>query len=88
MATINYQVVWAKVRGYPWWPGVVIYKQIETTNSNKYQEASGDHLITLNFIGENTQYLLFSANLNSKFIKDFEKHYNRYSKTNNKVLST
>ena len=22
------QVVWGKVRGFPWWPGIVINKQI------------------------------------------------------------
>ena len=52
---MNIQVVWAKVRGYPWWPGIVIQIQIEIGSSEGYEKFSGGPLITLNFIGENTQ---------------------------------
>ena len=45
-------------------------------------------MITLNFIGENTQYSLFSANLSSGFIKDFRKYWDKYSKTRSKVKAT
>jgi PWWP domain. len=48
-------VVWAKIRGYPWWPGVVIPKQIEITNSAYYSELPQNSLHTVKFIGENTQ---------------------------------
>ena len=48
-------VVWAKLRGYPWWPGVVIPNQIEINNSNFYRELPSDSLHTVKFIGENTQ---------------------------------
>ncbi len=29
LAFDKYELVWAKIRGYPWWPGIVI------TNINK-----------------------------------------------------
>lgn len=38
------EIVWAKVRGYPWWPGIIV-------SINKDIK----ELYTINFIGDNTQ---------------------------------
>jgi|LakMenEpi03Aug12_release.lakeMendotaPanAssembly.Ray.scaffolds.fasta_scaffold2631294_1 hypothetical protein len=50
------QVVWAKVRGYAWWPGVVRVMQVSEI---KQEEDSGEGVqsakITVHFIGENSQ---------------------------------
>lgn len=50
------QVVWAKVRGYAWWPGVVRVTQVSEV---KQEEDSDEEVqsakVTVHFIGENTQ---------------------------------
>ena len=38
------QLVWAKVKGFPWWPGTIV----EISKERK-------DLYTINFIGDNTQ---------------------------------
>ena len=38
------EIVWAKVKGYPWWPGII------AELSNKKND-----LFTINFIGHNSQ---------------------------------
>ena len=55
MATNSFQVVWAKVRGYPWWPGIIKNNPQEYQNLQSQVLMSNDSLTTLNFIGENTQ---------------------------------
>ena len=55
MENPKFIVVWAKIRGYPWWPGVVIPIQIEITNTSLYKELPPDTLYTVKFIGENSQ---------------------------------
>lgn len=47
------QVVWAKIRGYPWWPSVVKFTQVATIESPLSSNA--DYRYAVNFIGENTQ---------------------------------
>lgn len=44
------QVVWAKIRGYPWWPGV-----ISKVENDCLLISSDDAQFTIKFIGENTQ---------------------------------
>ena len=43
------KVVWAKMQGYPWWPGKVIHKQEESIQikDNKVYKR-------IRFIGDNT----------------------------------
>lgn len=48
-------VVWAKLRGYPWWPGTVTSKKVEITNSKQVKELPADTVFTVKFLGENTQ---------------------------------
>jgi hypothetical protein len=45
------QVVWAKLGGYPWWPGIVLTKQVDTI----HDDSDSSRKVTVKFIGENTQ---------------------------------
>ena len=67
----NYKVVWAKVRGYPWWPGIVIFTQIESRRTRHSKSKLEESNILVRFIGETTQYSLASSTLSPKSIKDF-----------------
>lgn len=88
MENTKFVVVWAKIRGFPWWPGLVTSIQVEITNSKHLKELPPDTVFTVRFLGENTQYLIFSSNLSSKFIHDFEMSFEKHSKTKNKVKKT
>jgi hypothetical protein len=49
---MNYEkgeVVWAKIKGYPWWPAVV---------GLNFEYIKEDTKILVNFIGENSQLIL------------------------------
>tara|TARA_B110000503_G_C6806144_1_gene273131 strand:+ start:106 stop:303 length:198 start_codon:yes stop_codon:yes gene_type:complete len=49
------ELVWAKLKGYPWWPSVVV----ECINNNsEYNDPDRVELL-VNFIGENSQYIFF-----------------------------
>ena len=52
------QVVWAKLGGYPWWPGIVRLTQVDETGDEGQNKDSGPgaRRVTVKFIGENTQY--------------------------------
>ena len=45
------QVVWAKLGGYPWWPGIVCAKQVDSVQD----DCESSRKVTVKFIGENTQ---------------------------------
>ena len=45
------EVVWAKLKGYPWWPAVVSPSQVDRFTVGKKSE----RLISVKFVGENTQ---------------------------------
>ena len=47
------QVVWAKLTGYPWWPGLVSSTQIDRVVSDPANPTKS--LITVKFLGENSQ---------------------------------
>jgi len=51
---MNFQVVWGKVKGYPWWPAVVSSNQIDL-NDIKTQFDEDKTLTCLQFLGENKQ---------------------------------
>lgn len=48
------QVVWAKVRGFAWWPGVVTYTQVSEIHQ-ELDSVNKPYKITVHFIGENSQ---------------------------------
>jgi hypothetical protein len=70
------EVVWAKIRGYPWWPGVI--KNI-TMRLGKGDERETKY--TINFIGDNSH-----ANLPSNKIDKFVEKFEEYSNTRHKGL--
>ncbi len=72
------EVVWAKVRGFPWWPGLV--KKI-ITRVNKDDINNKECKIIVNFIGDNSH-----AELPSNKIDKFTNYFEEYSKTKNKAL--
>jgi len=65
------EVVWAKIRGYPWWPGYI--KGIEDDNKEKKY--------IVQFIGDNT-----FSNIPKKQLAKFEKEYDVHSNTKKKDL--
>lgn len=60
------EVVWAKIRGYPWWPAIV-KKAMADPKENKYM---------VYFIGDNTHSTLPESKL-----ANFQKNFKDYSKT-------
>jgi hypothetical protein len=65
------EVVWAKIRGYPWWPGYI--RGIEDDNKEKK--------FVVQFIGDNT-----FSNIPKKQLGKFEKEYEIHSNTKKKDL--
>ena len=73
-------IIWAKIQGYPWWPGTVkkiilIYFQIIEIKNNSEKP------YTINFIGDKTH-----ARLSQNYIFDFNLGFEKFSKIKNKKL--
>ena len=68
------EIVWAKIRGYPWWPGVVWNFNVKIGQINEDQKKEIKYLV--NFIGDNTH-----AELPIVKLEKFEKKLTEYSKT-------
>ena len=71
MSTIQFQkdeLVWAKIEGYPWWPGIVV-------NFIKNPQ-TGEEKGLVNFLGEYTH-----AVLPLDKIEHYQEKYPDYSKT-------
>ena len=67
------EIVWAKLRGYPWWPAILLsIKNDMNTGEEKYRVA---------FLGN-----LMQATLKKIYLSKFNKNYKLYSKTRNKDL--
>jgi len=66
------EIIWAKIRGYPWWPAVIM----GTEDDNKEKKYK------VQFIGDGTH-----ASLAKKCLEKFEKGFQLYSNTKKKDLS-
>jgi len=45
------EVVWAKLKGYPWWPAVVLSMQVDRFTLGK----NGGRMVVVRFVGDNMQ---------------------------------
>jgi hypothetical protein len=72
------EVVWAKVRGFPWWPGVIrnISQRIGKGENNEREMK-----IMVNFVGDNSH-----ADLPLNKIEKFTSKFEEYSNTKHKGL--
>jgi hypothetical protein len=64
------EVVWAKIRGFPWWPGVVKNISIKLGKGDERETK-----YTVNFIGDNSHAEVPSNKIES-FLEKFEEHGN------------
>lgn len=75
------EVVWAKVRGFPWWPGVVR----NILKVSKFDENEGSVVqetkVEVCFVGDSTY-----AHLASNKIDKFETKFEEFSRTKKKKL--
>lgn len=71
-------IVWAKVKGFPWWPGEVkrVSRGGGDDNNTNHQK-----MIMVNFIGHKSH-----IDLPLNKIENFENKFESYSKTRNKTL--
>lgn len=69
------EVIWAKIKGFPWWPGVIA-KVIEDPD-----DPSSIYELLVNFIGENSH-----AQLNLDKVAKFQDKYNEFAKMKKKKL--
>ena len=65
------EIIWAKIRGYPWWPATITGTKDDTR----------EKMYRVSFIGDKT-----FANLPKKFLAKFEKEFKNYSNTKQKKL--
>lgn len=77
------EVVWAKVRGYSWWPGIVkkISLKISKAEIKKNLGNFKEVRILVKFIGDNSHSVLPLDK-----IEKFEKKFSEFSKTKKKTL--
>jgi len=67
------EVVWAKIKGFPWWPGVVAKVIEQKDNPDNFQE------ILVNFIGENSH-----ARLPLDKVAKFNQNFGEFSRMKKK----
>ena len=72
-------IVWAKIRGYPWWPGIVQSSKIKLGTNR--EEINKEVKVLVNFLGDNTH-----AEIPLPKVEAYEKKYEEYSKTKKKTL--
>lgn len=75
------EVVWAKLKGYPWWPAVVPSKQVDRFTLG----GAGERLISVNFVGDSMQYQLSSASIRPTQIVRFAEGFETYAHSEKKV---
>ena len=79
------EVIWAKVRGFPWWPGVIKSLGTKTTKEQneegEIEEVKETKICIVNFIGDNSH-----SELPLSKIEKFEDKYKEFSKTKKKSL--
>ena len=72
------EVVWAKVRGYSWWPGIIKKIILKTDNINITEK---EIKFQVKFIGDNTHSILPMDKL-----QNFQEKFSIHSKTKKKPL--
>jgi len=77
------EVVWAKVRGYSWWPGIVKKISLKFSKGENIKNLgnSKEERILVKFIGDNSHSVLPLDK-----IEKFEKKFSEFSKTKKKPL--
>jgi len=68
------QLVWVKIKGYPWWPAIV-------AKSNQTRQGVIEDEVLVNFIGENSH-----AEVHVDKVADFEEHFDEYNVGKSKKL--
>ena len=75
------EVVWAKIRGFPWWPGIVRSLLIKIALIEENKKNLMDSKILVNFIGDKSH-----AKLTIDKLEKFKEKYDEFSKTKKKYL--
>ena len=72
-------IVWAKVKGYPWWPSIIAH--ISFRNNQINGENIKEKIYTIEFIGEKN-----NAKVSKEKIELFNKNYEQHTNTKNPLL--
>ena len=72
-------IVWAKVKGYPWWPSIITH--ISFRNNRASGENIKEKIYTIEFIGEKN-----NAKVTREKIESFNKNYELHTNTKNPIL--
>ena len=72
-------IVWAKVKGYPWWPSIITH--ISFRNNRASGENIREKIYTIEFIGEKN-----NAKVSKEKIETFNKNYELHTNTKNPLL--
>ena len=72
-------IVWAKVKGYPWWPSIITH--ISFRNNQANEENIKEKIYTIEFIGEKN-----NAKVTKEKIESFNKNYELHTNTKNPLL--
>ena len=72
-------IVWAKVKGYPWWPSIITH--ISFRNNQVNGENIKEKIYTIEFIGEKN-----NAKVTREKIESFNKNYELHTNTKNPIL--
>ena len=73
-------IVWAKVKGYPWWPSIICHISFLNIQSNG--ENIKEKIYSIELIGEKNNNIKVSK----EKIEPFMKNYDKYSNTKNPTL--
>ncbi len=75
------EIVWAKIRGYPWWPAMVNFVFFNLTQITGTVDENKEKKYVVGFIGDNTHSILQKQKL-----AKFQKEYKTYANTKKKIL--
>lgn len=75
------EVVWAKVRGFPWWPGVVRNMTIRSGKVQENEDFEKETKVLVNFIGDNSH-----SELPLNKVEKFDSKFDEFSKAKQRSL--
>ena len=73
-------IVWAKVKGYPWWPSIINHISFRNIQSNG--ENIKDKIYSIELIGEKNN----NSKVSKEKIEPFNKNYAQHINTKNPLL--